>query len=153
MFPFQYKYCTLKAECSPCIAPNKCPHELYNFQTSKGLSDPKKSHAFPCLVAIQNQNQGTIMMIFVGFVPRHEIEALWTSAHRPGSIWAYMLESVPSGSIYIYISSRLHVDIFQFWCFHSFEVHSINSSKMIRNSSEVSNFNRLFLELNQFICN
>ena len=50
-------------------------------------------------------------------------------------------------------SNRLHVDIFRF-CFHSFEVYSsIDSSKTIGNSPEVSNFNRLFLKLNWFICN
>ena len=49
-------------------------------------------------------------------------------------------------------SNRLHVDIFRF-CFHSFEVYSIDSSKMIGNSPEVSNFNRLNLKLNRFICN
>ena len=42
---------------------------------------------------------------------------------------------------------RLHVDIFRF-CFHSFEGHSIDFSKMIGNSPEVSNFHRLFLKLN-----
>ena len=40
-------------------------------------------------------------------------------------------------------------------CFfvYSFEVYSIDSSKMIGNSLEVSNFNRLFLKLNRFIRN
>ncbi len=43
-------------------------------------------------------------------------------------------------------SNRLHVDIFRFWCFHSFEVYSIiDFSKMIGDSLKVSNFNRLFL--------
>ena len=52
-------------------------------------------------------------------------------------------------------SNRLHIDIFR-CCFHSFEsfeVCSIDSSKMISNSPEVSNFNQLFLKLNRFICN
>ena len=50
-------------------------------------------------------------------------------------------------------SSQLHVDIFWF-CFHSFEVYSsINSSKMIGNSREVSNFHRLLLKLNRFMHN
>ena len=50
-------------------------------------------------------------------------------------------------------SNRLHVDIFRF-CFHSFDiVYSIDSFKMISNLSKVSNFNRLFLKLNRFICN
>jgi len=41
------------------------------------------------------------------------------------------------------------------FCFHSFEVYSsIDSSNMIGNSPEVSNFNQwLFLKLNRFICN
>ena len=34
-----------------------------------------------------------------------------------------------------------------------FEIYSIDSSKMIGNSYEVSNFNRLFLKLNRFIWN
>ena len=38
----------------------------------------------------------------------------------------------------------LYVGIFQF-CFHSFEVDTIESSKMIGNSLEVSNFKQLFL--------
>ena len=49
-------------------------------------------------------------------------------------------------------SNPLHVDIFRF-CFHSFEVLSMDSSKLFGNSPEVSNFNRLFLKLNRFICN
>ena len=49
-------------------------------------------------------------------------------------------------------STRLHVDIFWF-CFHSFKVYFVDSSKMIGNSPEVSNFNRLFLKLNRFISN
>ena len=51
-------------------------------------------------------------------------------------------------------SNWLHVDIFRF-CSHSFdEVYSsTDSSKMIGNSPEFSNSTRLFLKLNQFICN
>ena len=41
-------------------------------------------------------------------------------------------------------SSRLHFDIFRF-CFHSFEVYSIDSSKMIDKSPEILNFNGYFL--------
>jgi hypothetical protein len=48
-------------------------------------------------------------------------------------------------------SSRLHVDIFRF-CFHSFELYAIDSSILIGNSPEISNFNRLFLKLNRYIC-
>ena len=47
-------------------------------------------------------------------------------------------------------SNRLHVDIFRFY---SFEVYSIDSSNMIGYLPELFNFNRLFLELNRFICN
>ena len=49
-------------------------------------------------------------------------------------------------------SNPLHVDIiFRFW-FHSIEVYSpIDSSKMIGNLVEVSNFNRLFPKLNRFM--
>ena len=36
---------------------------------------------------------------------------------------------------------------------YSFEVCSIDSSKVIGNSPEVSNFNQSFLKLNRFICN
>ena len=49
-------------------------------------------------------------------------------------------------------SNRQHVDIFRF-CFHSFEVYSIDSTKMFSKLPEVLNVNRLFLELYQFICN
>ena len=50
-------------------------------------------------------------------------------------------------------SSRLHVDIFRF-CFFIYLVYSsIDSSKMMGHSPEVSNFNWLFLKLNRFICN
>ena len=55
-------------------------------------------------------------------------------------------------------SNRLHVDIFRF-CFHSDELYSTDSSQMIGNSPELSEFNRLLLELNRlfklnrFICN
>ena len=49
-------------------------------------------------------------------------------------------------------SNRLHVDIFWF-CFHTSEVYSIDSSKMICKFPAVLNFNRLFLKLNRFICN
>ena len=41
--------------------------------------------------------------------------------------------------------------IFRSWCFHSFEVYSTYSSKMIDTSRKVSNFNRLFLKPNQFV--
>ena len=49
-------------------------------------------------------------------------------------------------------SNRLLVDIFQL-CFYSFDVYSIDSSKMIGQFPEASNLNLIFLKLNQFICN
>ena len=49
-------------------------------------------------------------------------------------------------------SNRLHVEILRF-CFHTFDVFSIESSKMIGKFPEVLNFNQLFLKLNRFICN
>ena len=55
-----------------------------------------------------------------------------------GSFWASIVGQDPCDSK----SNRLHVDTFQF-CFHSFEVYSIDSSEMIGNSSEVLNFNQL----------
>ena len=55
--------------------------------------------------------------------------------------------------MFLSISNQLHVPLFRVFLY-SFEVYSfIDSSKMINNSPEVSNFNRLFLKLNQFICN
>ena len=36
---------------------------------------------------------------------------------------------------------------------HSLEAYSTDSSRMIRNPPEASNFNRFFLKLNRFICN
>ena len=67
-----------------------------------------------------------------------------------GRFWAYRVGQDPGDSK----SSGLHVEIIFQFCFHSFEVYSlIDSSKMIGNSPQVSNFNRLFLILNQFICN
>ena len=41
-------------------------------------------------------------------------------------------------------STWLHVSISRF-CFHSFEVYYVDSSKLIGSSPEVSNFNQLFL--------
>ena len=66
-----------------------------------------------------------------------------------GNFWAYKVGQATSD----FKSNRLHVDIFRFWCFHSFEVYSIDSSKTIDEFPEVLNFNRLFLKLNRFICN
>ena len=43
-------------------------------------------------------------------------------------------------------SNQFHVGIFRF-CFHLFEVYSIDSSEIIGKFPEVWNFNRLFLEL------
>jgi hypothetical protein len=61
-------------------------------------------------------------------------------------------ESPYSHGLWYFYLSDLNVvgymlDIFWF-CFYSFDVYSIDSSKMIGNSPEVSDFNRLlFLEL------
>ena len=50
-------------------------------------------------------------------------------------------------------SNQWQVHIFWF-CFHSFQVYSIDSSKMFGNfPHKVSDFNRLFLKLNRSICN
>ena len=49
-------------------------------------------------------------------------------------------------------SSQLHVRHLPV-LLYSLEVYSIDLSKMISNSPEVSNFKQLFLELNRFICN
>ena len=66
----------------------------------------------------------------------------------PGSFWAHSVEILVMSK-----PNRLHVDIFRF-CLHSFKVYSVDSSRMIGNSPEVSiNLNRLFLKLNRFICN
>ena len=64
-------------------------------------------------------------------------------------VWAYRVGQDPSASK----SNRLHVHIFRFGCFHSFDVYYVDSSRMIGKSLEVFNFNRLFLKLNRFICN
>ena len=47
---------------------------------------------------------------------------------------------------------QLHVDILRSY-FYLFEIYSKNSSKMIGNSPEASNFNQWFFKLNRFICN
>ena len=65
--------------------------------------------------------------------------------HCLGSIRAYRVGQYPSHSKF----NRLHVDIFRFCCIH-FKVFSVDSHKMIGNSSKVFNFNRLFLKLNRF---
>ena len=57
-------------------------------------------------------------------------------------VWAYRVGQDPSDSK----SNRLHVHIFRFWCFHAFEVYSIDSSKMTGKLPDVLDFNR-------FICN
>ena len=66
----------------------------------------------------------------------------------PMNFWVCIVGQDPSDSK----SIRLHVDILRFG-FHSSEIYSIDSSKMIDNPPEVSNFNRLYLKLNRFICN
>ena len=60
----------------------------------------------------------------------------WQQQHAlnqcPGSFGAYRVSQDPCDSK----SNRLHVDIFRF-CFHSFEVHSIDSSNMIGKFPEI----------------
>ena len=68
---------------------------------------------------------------------------------REVSFGAYIVGQDPSDSK----SNRFNVHIFRFGCFHSFEVYSMGSFEIIGYSSEVSNFNRLFLKLDRFICN
>jgi len=46
-------------------------------------------------------------------------------------------------------SNWSHVDIFRV-SFNSFEINSIDSSKMIGNSDEVSNFNRYYFNLRSY---
>ena len=60
----------------------------------------------------------------------------------PGSFWGIVGQD-PSNSK----SNWLHVRHLLV-LLYSFEVYSIYSSKMIGNSLEVSNYNRLFLKLN-----
>jgi hypothetical protein len=72
----------------------------------------------------------------------------WHHHQCPGSLFLGIVGQDPSDSK----SSRSHADICQF-CFHSFEVYSLYSSKMMCNAHEFSNFDRLFLKLNRFICN
>ena len=71
--------------------------------------------------------------------------------HRWGqcleSFWAHTVGQDPNDSK----SNRLHVHIFRLG-FHSSKVHSIYYYQMIGISPN-SNFNRLFLKLNRFICN
>ena len=56
------------------------------------------------------------------------------SSAREGGFWAYSVGQDPSDSK----SKRLHVEIFRFCCFHSFEeVYSIDSSKMVGKSPQV----------------
>ena len=49
-------------------------------------------------------------------------------------------------------SNQSHVDNFRF-CFRSFEVYSIHSSKMIGEFPEILNFKWSFPKLNWFTCN
>ena len=65
----------------------------------------------------------------------------------------YFTNSSSSSVTNCRFSLIIDADIFRFWCFHSFEVYSIDSTQMIRNYYDVSNFNRLFLKLSRFICN
>ena len=50
-------------------------------------------------------------------------------------------------------SNQLNIDMILPVLLYSVEVYSRDSSNIIGNSPEVSNFNWLFLKLNRFICN
>ena len=85
---------------------------------------------------------------FYNIIQPHICQQTDSSTHCPGKSLGIVGQD-PSDST----SNRLHVDIFRF-CFHSVEGHSIDSSTRSGKFPEVlMNFNRLFLELNQFICN
>ena len=78
--------------------------------------------------------------------PANSFKHSGTRDQSSGSFWAESVQILvilnPAG--YMLTSSRFALFI---W------VYSIDSSKMIGDSPEVSNFNWLFLKLNQFICN
>ena len=65
----------------------------------------------------------------------------------PADIWAWLVNILvfpsPTGDM---LTSSYGFTL-------SIQLYSIHSYKMIRTSPEVLNFNRLFLKLNQFICN
>ena len=75
-------------------------------------------------------------------------KTMFPASAREGSFWAYSVGQDPSYSK----SNRLHVDISSaFDAFIHFKYFlNIDSSKMIPNSHEVSNFNQLFLKLSRF---
>ena len=76
-----------------------------------------------------------------------QIKLGWTGAWK-------VFGHIESVKIHVILNPTGYMlDIFRI-CFHSFEVYSsIDSSKMIGNSPEVSNFNRLFPKLHRFIRN
>ena len=53
----------------------------------------------------------------------------------------------------VFKSNWLHVVILSSVFLYEFEVHSIDSSKIMSSFLEVSNFNQYVLKLNWFICN
>ena len=85
--------------------------------------------------------------------PNHVWRALKTSILEywegavPGKFLGIVSQDISDSK-----SNRLHVDIFRF-CFHSIGIYSADSSRMLGNSLEVSNFNWFFFKLNRFICN
>ena len=101
---------------------------------------------------ILDLGENYLVLAFGRFIYTIKIKlACWISSHHDqclGSFWAYKVGQDPSDSK----SSQLHVDIFRF-CFHSFEINSIDSSKIICKFPKDSNFNWLCLGLNWFICN
>ena len=68
---------------------------------------------------------------------------------REVSFLAYRVGQFPSDSKSNRLVTCSHLPVL----LNSFEVNFIDSSKMIGNSLEVLNFNRLFLKLNRFISN
>ena len=68
------------------------------------------------------------------------------------SVWEIFGHKLIAENLSVSNSNRLHVVIFQF-LLYSFELYSIDFSKMMGNFIEVLNFSRLFLKLSRFICN
>ena len=93
----------------------------------------------------QNNNPHTLLREQINWHDGCQIVKIQLCEAVPGKFFGIVRQG-PSDSE----SNRLHVDIFRF-CSQSFEVYSIDSSKMIGIFPEVSNFNRLNLKLNRFI--
>ena len=95
-----------------------------------------------CVLSLWNRAVPGKFLAIVGQDPSDsKSNRLHVDIFRFCSFQSFEVCSNPSDSK----SNNLHVDIFRFCSFHSFEVCSMDSSQMIGNSPEVSNFNR-------FIC-